>query len=153
MYQIEDILIPMRFLLLMLQIIITSTFSVLNTYRDHIRARFPSYYIKYKPKELENLYEKEEIIFFILLGIFYICEIFELIMLFVGVTLFKNKLSFVLIFFHSVCILYLNWFKHEVYESRSIYIALILGGLIPVILELFFLFSMNKYHRRIGEVK
>lgn len=153
MYQIEDILIPIRFLLLMLQIIITSTFPILDTYKDHIRAGFPSYYLEYKPSDLKNLYNKEERIFFILLIIFYVCEIFELVMLFVGVTLFRNKLSFVLIFFHSVCILYLNWFKHEVYESRSIYIALILGGLIPAILEFFFLFTMSKYHRRIGEVK
>ncbi len=149
MYQIEDILIPIRFLLLMLQIIISSTFPILCTYKDHIKARIDSYYIRCDDK----IIKKEETIFFILLTIFYVCELFELIMLFVGVTLFRNKLSFVLIFFHSVCILYLNWFKHDVYESRLIYIPLILGGLIPAILELFFLFSMSKYHRRIGEVK
>ncbi len=145
MYQIEDILIPIRFLLLMLQIIITSTF--IKTHDDHINARIFSNRLN----DLDR--DKEKLIFFILLTIFYICEIFELIMLFVGVTLFRNKLSFILIFFHSVCILYLNWFTHEVYESRLIYIPLILGGLIPAILELLFLFSMSKYHRRIGEVK
>ena len=46
MYHIEDILIPVRFLLLMLQIIITATFPIKGTYKDHIRANFPNYYIK-----------------------------------------------------------------------------------------------------------
>ena len=50
MYKIEDILIPVRFLLLMLQIIITLTFVISETYEDHIRANFPDYYSEYDAK-------------------------------------------------------------------------------------------------------
>ena len=122
MYKIEDILIPVRFILLMLQIIITATFPILGTYKDHIRANFPNYYKDYKPSSLKDEYNKKEIEFFILLGFFYLFELFELIMIFVGTTLFRNKLSFILIFFHSICILFLNWFKHDSQKSNEIYL-------------------------------
>lgn len=153
MYHIEDILIPVRYLILMLQIIITTTFSILGTYKDHIRARFPAYYVEYSPSDLSSQYDKERNIFFILLSIFYLCEAFELVLLFIGITLFRNKLSFALIFFHSICILYLNWFKHDVMQSRLIYIPLILGGIIPAFLEGSFLFCMCKYHRKVTEIR
>ena len=153
MYKIEDILIPVRFILLMLQIIITATFPILGTYKDHIRANFPNYYKDYKPSSLKDEYNKKEIEFFILLGFFYLFELFELIMIFVGTTLFRNKLSFILIFFHSICILFLNWFKHDSKKSNEIYIPLILGGIIPFFLESFFLCSMCNYHRRVGKIQ
>ena len=146
MYKIEDILIPVRFLLLMLQIIITLTFVISETYEDHIRANFPDYYSEYDAKN-------KKIQFFILLGFFYLFELFELIMIFVGTTLFRNKLSFILIFFHSICILFLNWFKHDSKKSNEIYIPLILGGIIPFFLESFFLCSMCNYHRRLGKIQ
>ena len=146
MYKIEDILIPVRFLLLMLQIIITLTFPIYNTYEDHIRANFPDYYSEYDAKN-------KTIQFFILLGFFYLFELFELIMIFVGITLFRNKLSFILIIFHSICILFLNWFKHDTQKSNEIYIPLILGGIIPFLLESFFLCSMCNYHRRVGKIQ
>ena len=59
MYKIEDILIPVRFILLMLQIIITATFPILGTYKDHIRANFPNYYKDYKPSSLKDEYNKK----------------------------------------------------------------------------------------------
>ena len=153
MYKIEDILIPVRFILLMLQIIITATFPILGTYKDHIRANFPNYYKDYKPSSLKDEYNKKEIEFVILLGFFYLFELFELIMIFVGTTLFRNKLSFILIFFHSICILFLNWFKHDSQKSNEIYISLILGGIIPFLFESFSLCTMCNYHRRLRKIQ
>jgi hypothetical protein len=153
MYKVEDILIPVRFLILMLQIIITATFPIMETYKEHIRANFPNYYSETVPDELKSQYRNKTIEFFILLGFFYIFELFELIMIFVGITLFRNKLSFILIFFHSICILFLNWFKHDSKKSNEIYIPLILGGIVPFLLEGFFLCSMCNYHRRLGKIQ
>ena len=153
MYKVEDILIPVRFLILMLQIIITATFPIMETYKEHIRVNFPNYYSETVPDELKSQYRNKTIEFFILLGFFYIFELFELIMIFVGITLFRNKLSFILIFFHSICILYLNWFKHDSMKSKEIYIPLILGGIVPFLLEGFFLCSMCNYHRRLGKIQ
>ena len=125
----------------------------METYKEHIRANFPDYYSETVPDELKSQYRNKTIEFFILLGFFYIFELFELIMIFVGITLFRNKLSFILIFFHSICILYLNWFKHDSMKSKEIYIPLILGGIVPFLLEGFFLCSMCNYHRRLGKIQ
>jgi hypothetical protein len=42
--------------------------------------------------------------------IFYVCEFVEMVIIFMGTTIFLNKLSIVQIFLHSVTILLLAWF-------------------------------------------
>ncbi len=50
MYKVEDILIPVRFLILMFQIIITETFPIMDTYKEHIRASFPKLLFRECPR-------------------------------------------------------------------------------------------------------
>ena len=54
MYKVEDILIPVRFLILMLQIIITATFPIMDTYKEYIRANFPKLLFRECPRWIKN---------------------------------------------------------------------------------------------------
>ena len=79
-------------------------------------------------------------------------EIVEFGILLSGLTLFHNKISLAQIFFHSVCILLLSWFKHEDWKYGEIYIEMIIGGIVPVVLEIVGLTTVKVVYRKVEKV-
>jgi hypothetical protein len=80
-------------------------------------------------------------------------ELVEFLIMLWGLTLFNNKLSIAQIFFHSICILLLNWYIHEIYASIFLYQYFIIGSVIPILLECFSIFTMSIYHRRFTKIE
>ena len=123
MFKMEDVLIPGRFFCFILQVLLT--LSAGFGYKDFIKANLDQSVSEYDLK----------VRFFVILGFFWLFELFEIIILIMGYTLFINLLSLAQIFFHSIAVLILNWFYRDVWESDLIYIPFILGGVIPIIFE------------------
>ena len=141
MFQIEDVLIPARFICYILQVLLTITIGFAKD--DFINSQ------NYGNEDI-NKYKNR---FWALLSIFYFLELIEFFILLSGYTLFINLLSLIQIFFHSVTVLVLNWFYRDVWGSDKIYIPFILGGIIPGLLEIFNLIILSSSHRKITKIK
>ena len=141
MYKIHDVLIPARFLTYILQVILTIVIWIQR--QDNVLMSMD---------QNEN-YAKKEKRFFALMIFFYLFELIEFLIMLWGLTLFNNKLSIAQIFFHSICILLLNWYIHEIYASIFVYQYFIVGGVIPILLECFSIFTMSIYHRRFTKIE
>ena len=136
MFQIQDILIPARFICYILQVLLTISIGI--SYQDFINSdELKVYKIRY----------------WVFLSFFYAFEIFEFFILLLGYTLFIDLLSVVQIFFHSLSVIFLNWFYRDVWESDWIVLPLILGGLIPGLLEIYNLIILCSSNRRITKIK
>ena len=141
MYKIHDVLIPARFLTYILQVILTIVIWIQR--QDNILMSM----------DLNENYAKKEKRFFALMIFFYLFELIEFLIMLWGLTLFNNKLSIAQIFFHSICILLLNWYIHEIYASIFLYQYFIIGSVIPILLECFSIFTMSIYHRRFTKIE
>ena len=141
MYKIHDVLIPARFLTYILQVILTIVIWIQR--QDNILMSMD---------QNEN-YAKKEKRFYALMIFFYLFELIEFLIMLWGLTLFNNKLSIAQIFFHSICILLLNWYIHEIYASIFVYQYFIVGGVIPILLECISIFTMSIYHRRFTKIE
>ena len=141
MYKIHDVLIPARFLTFILQVLLTIVIMIQK--EDNILKSVDQ-------NENKNKKEKR---FIALMIFFYIFEAIEFLIMLWGLTLFNNKLSIAQIFFHSVCILLLNWYIHEIYASIFVYEYFIIGSVIPIILECISIFTMSIYHRRFTKIE
>ena len=141
MYKIHDVLIPARFLTYILQVILTIVIWIQR--QDNVLMSM----------DLNENYAKKEKRFFALMIFFYLFELIEFLIMLWGLTLFNNKLSIAQIFFHSICILLLNWYIHEIYASIFIYQYFIVGGIIPILLECISIFTMSIYHRRFTKIE
>ena len=141
MYKIHDVLIPARFLTYILQVILTIVIWIQR--QDNVLMSM----------DLNENYAKKEKRFFALMIFFYLFELIEFLIMLWGLTLFNNKLSIAQIFFHSICILLLNWYIHEIYASIFIYQYFIVGGVIPILLECISIFTMSIYHRRFTKIE
>ena len=141
MYKIHDVLIPARFLTFILQVLLTIVIMIQK--EDNILKSVDQ-------NEDENIKEKR---FIALMIFFYIFEAIEFLIMLWGLTLFNNKLSIAQIFFHSVCILLLNWYIHEIYASIFVYEYFIIGSVIPILLECISIFTMSIYHRRFTKIE
>ncbi len=135
MFQIQDVLIPTRFICFILQVLLT--ISLGWGYKDFI--------------DINN--QKEINGFWSLLSFFFILEIFEFLVLLSGYTLFIDLLSVIQIFFHSVAVLLLNWFYRDVWEYTQLYIPFIIGGIIPFLLELYNIIVLCSSNRVLGKIK
>ena len=62
-------------------------------------------------------------------------EGFELIWQFIGITLFQNKLSLLLIIFHTLATMLYLWYIFLDWPGTRIWIIWLLGSLIPFFLE------------------
>ena len=136
----EDVLIPGRFFCFILQVLLT--LSAGFGYKDFIKANLDQSVSEYDLK----------VRFFVILGFFWLFELFEIIILIMGYTLFINLLSLAQIFFHSIAVLILNWFYRDVWESDLIYIPFILGGVIPIIFEAYNLIILCQSNRIITKI-
>jgi len=141
MYKIHDVLIPARFLTYILQVILTIVIWIQR--QDNVLMSM----------DLNENYAKKEKRFFALMIFFYLFELIEFLIMLWGLTLFNNKLSIAQIFFHSICILLLNWYIHEIYASIFVYQYFIVGGVIPILLECISIFTMSIYHRRFTKIE
>ena len=141
MYKIHDVLIPARFLTYILQVILTIVIWIQR--QDNILMSMD---------QNEN-YDKKEKRFMATMIFFYFFELVEFLIMLWGLTLFNNKLSIAQIFFHSICILLLNWYIHEIYASIFVYQYFIVGGVIPILLECISIFTMSIYHRRFTKIE
>ena len=141
MYKIHDVLIPARFLTYILQVLLTIVIWIQRS--DNILMSMD---------QNEN-YDKKEKRFMATMIFFYFFELVEFLIMLWGLTLFNNKLSIAQIFFHSICILLLNWYIHEIYASIFIYQYFIVGGIIPILLECISIFTMSIYHRRFTKIE
>jgi hypothetical protein len=141
MYKIHDVLIPARFLTYILQVLLTIVIWIQRS--DNILMSMD---------QNEN-YDKKEKRFMATMIFFYFFELVEFLIMLWGLTLFNNKLSIAQIFFHSICILLLNWYIHEIYASIFIYQYFIVGGVIPILLECISIFTMSIYHRRFTKIE
>ena len=141
MYKIHDVLIPARFLTYILQVILTIVIWIQR--QDNVLMSM----------DQNEDYKKKEKRFFALMIFFYLFELIEFLVMLWGLTLFNNKLSIAQIFFHSICILLLNWYIHEIYASIFIYQYFIVGGIIPILLECISIFTMSIYHRRFTKIE
>ena len=141
MYKIHDVLIPARFLTFILQVLLTIVIMIQK--KDNILKSEDQ-------NEDENIKEKR---FIALMIFFYLFELIEFLIMLWGLTLFNNKLSIAQIFFHSICILLLNWYIHEIYASIFVYEYFIIGSVIPILLECISIFTMSIYHRRFTKIE
>jgi hypothetical protein len=55
-------------------------------------------------------------------------------------------------FFHSVCILLLSWYKHEDWSSKEIWTMFSIGGVVPVVLEIVGLTTVKIVYRKVEKV-
>ena len=144
MYNIHDVLIPVRFICFILQLILT--ICALYAREDHILAGINN-------KLTEDTYNKMQKEYVITVVFFFIFELVELFIIFSGYTLFSNKLSVVQIVFHSITVLLLNWFIHEVWESKQIILELFLGGVLPVVFEVWTLCVLCSKNKKITKIR
>ena len=135
MFQIQDVLIPARFICFILQVLLT--ISLGWGYKDFI--------------DINNQQEING--FWSLLSFFFIFEIFEFLILLSGYTLFIDLLSVIQIFFHSVAVLLLNWLYRDVWVYTQLYIPFIIGGIIPFLLELYNIIVLCSSNRVLGKIK
>ena len=141
MYKIHDVLIPARFLTYILQVLLTIVIWIQRS--DNILMSM----------DQNESYDKKKKRFMATMIFFYFFELVEFLIMLWGLTLFNNKLSIAQIFFHSICILLLNWYIHEIYASIFIYQYFIVGGIIPILLECISIFTMSIYHRRFTKIE
>ena len=141
MYKIHDVLIPARFLTYILQVILTIVIWIQRS--DNILMSM----------DQNESYDKKKKRFMATMIFFYFFELIEFLIMLWGLTLFNNKLSIAQIFFHSICILLLNWYIHEIYASIFLYQYFIIGSVIPILLECFSIFTMSIYHRRFTKIE
>ena len=99
MFQIQDVLIPARFICFILQVLLT--LSLTWGWENFVE------------------FKEDKVGFFILLSIFLLLELLEFIILLFGYTLFIDLLSVVQIFFHSVAVLLLNWLYRDNWKSNQ----------------------------------
>ena len=142
MFKMHDVLIPGRFFCFILQLLLT--ISAGFGYKDFVLAIVSD--------ENDEDYNKVVTRYFVLLGFFLLCELFEFIILILGYTLFIDLLSLAQIFFHSIAVLLLNWFYRDVWESDEIYIPFILGGVIPAFFEAYNLIILCQSNRIITKI-
>ena len=145
MFEIQDVLIPARFICYILQVLLT--LSIGFGYEEFILTAM------YENLDNKDYKKDLEVRYWILLSIFYVFEILEFIVLLTGYTLFIDLLSLVQIFFHSISVLILNWFYRDAWESDLVYIPLILGGVIPGFLEIYNLIILCSSNRTISKIK
>ena len=139
MFQIQDILIPARFICYILQVLLTISIGIACD--DFVNSeRYP---------ELKAYKTR----YWVFLSFFYAFELFEFFILLLGYTLFIDLLSVVQIFFHSLSVLFLNWFYRDVWECDWLALPLILGGIIPGLLEIYNLIILCSSNRRITKIK
>ena len=141
MFKMQDVLIPGRFFCFILQILLT--ISACFGYKDFVNV---------VAEKGEEDYNKLVTRYFLLLGFFLLCEVFEFIVIISGYTLFIDLLSLAQIFFHSIAVLILNWFYRDVWRSDLIYIPFILGGIIPAIFEAYNIFVLCISNRKISKI-
>ena len=141
MYKIHDVLIPARFLTYILQVLLTIVIWIQRS--DNILMSM----------DQNESYDKKKKRFMATMIFFYFFELIEFLIMLWGLTLFNNKLSIAQIFFHSICILLLNWYIHEIYASIFLYQYFIIGSVIPILLECFSIFTMSIYHRRFTKIE
>ena len=142
MFQIEDVLIPARFICYILQVLLT--ISCAFEYEDFIDSTIEG------NSQNEN---KVMIRYWVILSLFFLFEIFEFIILLSGYTLFIELLSVVQIFFHSIAVLILNWFYRDAWNSELIWVPFLLGGIIPGLLEIYNLIILCSSNRVITKIK
>ena len=142
MFQIQDVLIPARFICFILQVLLT--LSILFGRSDFILASVEENSDKYKGV-------RDSFITYLVFFLFF--EALEFFILLTGYTLFINLLSVVQIFFHSVADLILNWFYRDVWESKYIYIPFIIGGIVPFLLEIYNIIVLCSSNRTIFKIK
>ena len=145
MYKIHDVLIPSRFITFILQVILSIVIMIQR--KDNIDEAIDL------DDSYDSVYNKKQKIFYVYMVFFYVLEAIEFLIMLWGLTLFNNILSVTQIFFHSICILLLDWYIHEIYSSYYIYQYFIIGGIIPILLECISIFSMNIYHRKFTKIE
>ena len=143
MFQIQDVLIPGRFVCFILQLLLT--ISIAFAHDDYLKV---GGFV-----EKSDTYRENVITFSILESFFLLFEIIEFFILLSGYTLFINLLSFAQIFFHSVTVIILNFFIRDNWESKFIYIPFIIGGIIPGLLEIINIIILCSSNRTISKIK
>ena len=141
MFQVQDVLIPGRFICFILQVLLTISISF--GYKDFTLAMNDS----------DSDTKKTQIRFFVLLGFFLFFEFIEFIILLLGYTLFIDLLSLAQIFFHSIAVILLNWLYRDVSHIDLIYISFVLGGIIPFIFEIYNLVVLCQSNRVITKIR
>ena len=141
MFQVQDVLIPGRFICFILQVLLTISISF--GYKDFTLAMNDS----------DSDTKKTQIRFFVLLGFFLFFEFIEFIILLLGYTLFIDLLSLAQIFFHSIAVILLNWLYRDVSDIDLIYISFVLGGIIPFIFEIYNLVVLCQSNRVITKIR
>ena len=137
----QDVLIPGRFFCFIIQVLLT--ISCCFAYKDFVNV---------VSEKGDEDYNKLVTRYFLLLGFFLLCEFLEFIILIFGFTLFIDLLSLAQIFFHSIAVLILNWFYRDVWKSDLIYIPFILGGVIPIIFEMYNFIILCQSNRIITKI-
>ena len=141
MFQVQDVLIPGRFICFILQVLLTISISF--GYKDFTLAMNDS----------DSDTKKTQLRFFVLLGFFLFFEFIEFIILLLGYTLFIDLLSLAQIFFHSIAVILLNWLYRDVSDTDLIYISFVLGGIIPFIFEIYNLVVLCQSNRVITKIR
>ena len=141
MFQVQDVLIPGRFICFILQVLLTISISF--GYKDFTLAMNDS----------DSDTKKTQLRFFVLLGFFLFFEFIEFIILILGYTLFIDLLSLAQIFFHSIAVILLNWLYRDVSDTDLIYISFVLGGIIPFIFEIYNLVVLCQSNRVITKIR
>ena len=136
MLNTSDYLIPLRFTCLMLQSIFSLSAFLSRVYFNYL---FNNLYLLYKLQS-SNIEICEDthlckIYITTFSAIIFATEFLELVMQFLGITLFQNKLSLLLIIFHTLATMLYLWYIFLDWPATRIWIIWLLGSLIPAFLE------------------
>lgn len=136
----NDILIPVKFFLLMTQIILTivADYTKSNNINSQIDYYKSTILIDFNI-ELNSLNK--------LIIAFYVLQIIELVSMFLSFTIFLHKVTAVSIILHGVADLCLCWFIWQYWISEKFIIILIIGSIIPLALELLGILTVVKYRK------
>lgn len=175
MYKVHEILIPVKFSTLILQVIlsIVVAFTKVKSFLNYISQIT---YMQESPQArlllllfIPQLIHRNYIYFIKLLPIritvclivLYVTQAVELIIIFTGMTIFLNKLSIIRkiiiktnieIFFHSIGVLLLAWFIWQQWIYTGIWMIWGIGGFIPMFFELCGIFYVRIHYRKVLKI-
>lgn len=140
MVNAKDILIPIKFFLLMSQFILTIVvdYTKLNNINSEIE-----YYSSSQVLDQASLTQKMNSLILAL----YILQCVELLSMFMSYTMFMHKLTSLSIILHGVADLCLCWFIWQFWIMDKFWIILTIGGIIPVALEVISFLYIMKFRK------
>jgi len=140
MVNAKDILIPLKFFLIMAQFILTIVVDY--TKLNNINSQIDYYSASQVLNQLSLTQQMNHLILAL-----YILQCIELLLMFISYTMFMHKLTSLSIIFHGIANLCLCWFIWQFWIMDKFWIILTIGGIIPVAIEIITYLYIMKFRK------